>query len=60
MKLAGCFNGTKTSNMPKDQGKLDFLCHDPFKVAFMCNQLVSIFQGLFSAVSVPVTLGVGI
>ncbi len=46
--------------MPKDQGKFDFSCHDPFKVAFMCNQLVSIFQGLFSAVSVPVTLGVGI
>ncbi len=31
MKLAGCFNGTKTPHMPKDQGKFDFSCHDPFK-----------------------------
>ncbi len=29
MILAGCFNGTKTY-MPKDQGKFDFSCHDPF------------------------------
>ncbi len=28
----GCFNGTKTPCMPKDQGKLDFSCHDPFNV----------------------------
>jgi len=32
MKLAGCFNGTKTSYMSKDQGKFDFSCHDPFKI----------------------------
>ncbi len=31
MTLAGCFNGTKTSYMSKDQGKFDFSCHDPFK-----------------------------
>ncbi len=31
MKFPGCFNGTKTSYMPKDQGKFDFSCHDPFK-----------------------------
>ncbi len=30
MKLAGCFNDTKTSYMPIDQGKFDFSCHDPF------------------------------
>jgi len=30
MKLAGCFNGTKTSYMSKDQGKFDFSYHDPF------------------------------
>jgi len=33
MKLAGRFNGTKISSMPKDQGKFYFSCHDPFK----CN-----------------------
>ncbi len=27
MKLAECFNGTKTSYMPRDQGKFDFSCH---------------------------------
>ncbi len=31
MKLAGCFNGTKTSYMPKDQGIFYLSCHDPFK-----------------------------
>jgi len=30
MKLAGCFNGTKTSYMSKNQGKFDFSYHDPF------------------------------
>ncbi len=29
MKLAGCFNGTKTSYMPKDQANL--ISHDLFK-----------------------------
>ena len=31
MKLAGRFNGTKTSYIPKDQGKFGFSFHDPFK-----------------------------
>ncbi len=30
MKLTGCLNCTKTSYMPKDQGKFDCSCHDPF------------------------------
>ena len=30
MKLAGRFNGTKTSYIPKDQGKFGFSFHDPF------------------------------
>ncbi len=37
MKLAGCFNGTKTSYMPKDQGKFDFSCHDPFKIKHLSH-----------------------
>ncbi len=32
MKLAGCLNGTKTSYMLKDQGKLVFSCHDHFNM----------------------------
>ena len=32
MKLAGRFNGTKTSYIPKDQGKFGFSFHDPFKL----------------------------
>lgn len=28
LKLKGCFNGTKTSFMSKDQGKFDFSWHD--------------------------------
>ncbi len=31
MKHAGCFNGTKNTYMPKDQGKFDFSCHDPLR-----------------------------
>lgn len=27
MKLAGCFNSTKTSHKPKDQGKFEFSSH---------------------------------
>jgi len=30
MKLAGCIKHAKTSYMPKDQGKFDFSCYDPF------------------------------
>ncbi len=30
MKLAGYFNGTKTSYMTKDQGKVDLSCLGPF------------------------------
>lgn len=32
MDLAGCNNDTKTSYMPKVQGKFDSSCHVPFKV----------------------------
>ena len=32
MKLAGRFNGTKTSYIPKDQGKFGFSFHDPFNM----------------------------
>ncbi len=48
MKLAGCFNGTKTSYMPKDQGKFDFSCHDdPFTGQTFINmqtQKYSVFK----------------
>ncbi len=35
MKVAGSFNGTNTSYMPKDQVKFDFSCHDPFNVSVL-------------------------
>ncbi len=31
MKLAECFNGTKSSDKPKDQGKFDFTWNDYLK-----------------------------
>ncbi len=37
MKLAGCFNGTKTSYVPKDQGKFEFSCHDFFNCELAKN-----------------------
>ncbi len=51
MKLAGCFNGTKTFYMPKDKGKFDFSCYDPFKVDPLMshglfNDVLTIFLGL--------------
>ncbi len=38
-QIAGCFNGTKTSRMPKrNQGKFNCSCHDPFKkTVFTCS-----------------------
>ncbi len=41
MKLAGCFNGTKTSE-PKDPGKFDFSWHHPFKYKYVLFKIASI------------------
>ncbi len=37
MKLAGCIKHTKTSYMPKDQGKVDLSCYGPFNWSIQEN-----------------------
>ncbi len=44
MKLAGCFNDTKTAYMPKHQVQLDLSTHDTFKSLIKKNMLSEPFK----------------